>query len=88
MTCLAEVESSSAREAVIVIVGRASGFFSVSVVSAGEAAKAELERIMAPPSERSGMIFFTSDFLVKVCDFYLISHCLALRVILNLSNYK
>ena len=87
MTCLAEVESSSAREAVIVIVGRASGFFSVSVVSAGEAAKAELERIMAPPSERWNDIF-TSDFLVKVCDFYLISHCLALRVILNLSNYK
>lgn len=27
VTCLAEVESSSAREAAIVIVGRASGFF-------------------------------------------------------------
>ncbi len=65
VTCLAEVESSSAREAVMVIVGRASGFFSVSVVSAGEAANAEFERIMAPPSERSGMIFLTSDFLVK-----------------------
>ncbi|CVI11270.1 hypothetical protein AMPH_53135 [Acinetobacter baumannii] len=65
VTCLADVESSSAREAVIVIVGSASGFFSTSVVSEVEAAKAEFERKMAPPSERSGMIFFTSDFLVK-----------------------
>ncbi len=39
--CLADVESSSAREALIVIVGSASGFFSASVVSEGEAAKAE-----------------------------------------------
>ncbi|SSS35547.1 Uncharacterised protein [Acinetobacter baumannii] len=65
VTCLADVESSSAREAVIVIVGSASGFFSASVVSEGEAAKAEFERKMAPPSDRSGMIFFASDFLVK-----------------------
>ncbi|SPT42524.1 Uncharacterised protein [Acinetobacter baumannii] len=65
VTCLADVESSSAREALIVIVGSASGFFSASVVSEGEAAKAEFERKMAPPSDRSGMIFFASDFLVK-----------------------
>ena len=65
VTCLAEVESSSAREAVMVIVGSASGFFSVSVVSEVGAANAELERKMAPLSERSGMIFLTSDFLVK-----------------------
>lgn len=57
VTCLADVESSSAREALIVIVGSASGFFSASVVSEGEAAKAEFERKMAPPSDRSGMIF-------------------------------
>ena len=61
MTCLAEEESSSERDAEIVIVGSCSVLLSESVASVEVAAKEAFENKINPLMDKSGIIFFASD---------------------------